>query len=601
MDKNTIWAIVLSGLVLIGSIFVESVFIAPKQQAARQQQIEAQQAADAQARILAKEAEEMISSVVKEDVVTEAENLNEEHFTITTNKAAVTFTNRGGDIISYKLLEHSDKTTGEGVEMVRNVTDSNRAFALAFGDSNVSCVNDIFEVQQNGNVIVFFKNFNVKDEAGKTHEFRLAKRYEFKADDYAFLLGIEINPVGDTAGLNVGGVAYTLRTAPQIGPEYNKNDRYEVRQYLALNKNKKIKKNLVSKYYNTEYDWAGIAGKYFTTLVKPVDPTTMSSSVRTIVDEGNAQLFLTRNAVEGNAITQDLYYVYVGPRSEKELIRYNSKDNNAWNLVNIKFNQALSTSGIFSFLEVALKWSLEMVYKLVKNWGVAIIILTIILKIILFPLNKKSAVGSLKMQQLQPQVQAIQNKYKDDQQKMSMEMQKLYKQAGYNPAAGCLPMILQMVILISLYNVFNNYFEFRGASFISGWIDDLSVGDYVWQWDKQIPVLSTFLGNSIRILPFVYLLTQLINGVITQAGQPSGGAQQAQMKFMMFGLPCLFFFMFYNVPSGLMLYWTVSNIFQMGQQLAINSIMKKKRNEVVAAKPVNKNEAKFKGGKKKTR
>ena len=230
-------------------------------------------------------------------------------------------------------------------------------------------------------------------------------------------------------------------------------------------------------------------------------------------------------------------------------------------------------------------------------------ILTIILKIILFPLNKSSSMGSLKMQQIQPQMQAIQEKYKDDQQKMSLELSNLYKEAGYNPASGCLPMILQMLILLSLYNVFNNYFEFRGAPFIRGWIDDLSVGDKIWSWEKNIPIISGFTQNTIRLLPIIYTLSQLLNGKITQyGGAAAGGRNKGQMALMMYGLPIIFFFILYNVPSGLLLYWAVSNVLQIGQQLLINSMMKKKRAEMEKNKPViNKNVVKFKGGKKKTR
>jgi len=273
-------------------------------------------------------------------------------------------------------------------------------------------------------------------------------------------------------------------------------------------------------------------------------------------------------------------------------------------LFNVKFNEALQTSAFLSLIEVALKWSMEMINKVVHNWGISIIILTIILKIILFPLNKKSAIGTLKMQQLQPQMTAIQEKYKDNQQKLSEETTKLYKESGYNPVSGCLPMILQMIILFALYNVFNNYFEFRGASFIPGWIDDLSIGDSIWSWNKNIWLISSFTQNNLRLLPIIYTVSQLFNGKITQYG--GAGATNAQSKMqmdlMMYGMPILFFFLFYNVSSGLLLYWTVSNFIQMGQQLVINKIMAKKRAEMNLAQPeVNKNVLKFKGGKKKTR
>ena len=171
------------------------------------------------------------------------------------------------------------------------------------------------------------------------------------------------------------------------------------------------------------------------------------------------------------------------------------------------------------------------------------------------------------MQELQPKMQALQEKYKGDQQKLQIETSKLYKEAGYNPASGCLPMLFQFLILFAMYNLFNNYFEFRGASFIKGWIDDLSDGDSVYQLKTFIPLV----GNHIRVLPVIYLVSQLFYGKITQMGGTLQSAQSSgQMKFMTYGLPLIFFFLFYNAPSGLILFWTVSNVIRMIQQVIIN-------------------------------
>ena len=188
--------------------------------------------------------------------------------------------------------------------------------------------------------------------------------------------------------------------------------------------------------------------------------------------------------------------------------------------------------------------------------------------------------SSLKMQKIQPKVQALQAKYKDNPQKQQEEMAKIYKEAGYNPMSGCLPMLVQFLLLWSMFNIFNNYFEFRGASFIPGWISDLSAGDSLYTLKKSIP----FFGNQIRILPFIYLGIQLLSGKITGGmagtGTPATAQTQTQMKMMMYGMPILFFFMFYNASSGLLLYWTSSTIFQIIQQLIINTMMQKKRDEM---------------------
>ncbi|MBQ5490698.1 MAG: membrane protein insertase YidC [Treponema sp.] len=609
MDKNTVWAIVLSFLVVVVSAVVEIKVIIPRQQAkaeekalvqqkeeeARQQQLESHQL------IAAEETSEQEGEEVPVTV-------SEENFTITTNKVQVTFTNRGGDIISYKLLEHLDKDTNSGVQMADNITPLNRAFSVSLGDANADILNDVFNVKKiDDYTIGFYKNYEYTDGSGNVQKFVLGKLYTFKPDEYMFRLDITVNGQDGTSGLNVDGASYTLRTSPQIGPHYNPKDRYEVRQYIAYNasKNKKTKKAISDRYFNKYYDWAGVAGKYFTILVKPEDASVMKDSVRCVTESSNdytnAQVMLTRNAIE-KAQSTDSYYIYIGPRNETELVKYNSRDTNGWDLYNAKLNQALQTSGFLSPIEKVLKWAMEMIYKLVHNWGISIIILTVILKIILFPLNRKSALGTLKMQELQPQMQALQEKYKDNPQKMNEESAKLYKQVGYNPASGCLPIVLQMIILFAMYNVFNNYFEFRGASFIKGWIDDLSVGDSIWTWEKQIPLISGFTQNTLRILPFVYTISQLFNGMITQYGGAGGGQSKTQMALLMYGMPIMFFFILYNVASGLILYWTVSNILQMGQQVVINKITKKQRQELAKnKKPVNIYDEKFKSGKKKTR
>lgn len=606
MEKNTVWAIGLSTLVLVGSLIVEYKVILPKQQAAMEkQQAELALKQEEQAKV-EKKAEEQFSTAG--EIIAGQPEIEEKHYTITTDKVEAIFTSRGGDLISYKLLEHNDKDTGSGVQMVDNVTATNRAFSLGFGQTTETIVNENFAAKMEGdNTIIFTRKFNKKDDFGNIHTFTLMKRYEFLPGEYVFRMGVGIK-LDDGNGLESNGAAYTIRTSPQIGPHFDrKHDRYEVRQLLLFNGKKREKPSLVNKEYEKEYQWVGVGGKYFTILIKPEDPSKMTTKVVTSSksesDYENSQVFISRSSIApGTSVAQDVYYVYIGPRSEQEYKRYNLADDNGWGLSNAKFNHALATSGVLSWIEVVLKWGMEMIYRLVRNWGVAIIILTVILRIILFPLSRSSAIGTLKMQQLQPKMQEIQEKYKDNQQKLAEETSKLYKEAGYNPMSGCLPMILQMVILFALYNVFNNYFEFRGATFIRGWIDDLSMGDKIWTWKKDLPFITTLTQNTLRILPFIYLFSQLLNGKITQYGGAAGGQSAGQMKFMMYGLPIIFFFMFYNVPSGLLLYWTVSNILQIGQQIMINNTMKKKRAEMEKNKPaVNANVLKFKGGKKKTR
>ena len=535
MDRNTIMAVVLSALVLIGYTIVQVKFF-PKPQ---QSQATEQTAADAAQAEGEAEKAEAANAQVQSFVQAEDTNepvITEQQYVIETKKARVTFTNKGGDIVGYELLDHKDNKTGRGVEMAENVTASNRAFALNFGGTDGSVVNDLFVVKE------------FPEENGE------------KKIDFAAKSG--------------GNASYTLRTSPQVGPQFNpKVDRYESRSFIALNEGKGKRIRLGTnqyKEYNKPFNIAGIGGKYFCELVIPAENGNFQTAWYSTNASGSvmsdAQALLVRKPTTQKQ-TNDVYYVYVGPRNEKDLKKYLTADANAWKLSGIRLTDALESSGFLGWLEAILKFILETLYKFVHNWGISIILMTIILKIALFPLTMKSSLGTLKMQEMQPKLTAIQNKYKDNPQMMQAETAKVYQAAGYNPMSGCLPMIFQMLCLFAMYNLFNNYFEFRGASFIKGWIDDLSDGDSVYQLKTFIPLV----GNHIRVLPVIYLVSQLFYGKITQMGGTLQSAQSSgQMKFMTYGLPVIFFFLFYNAPSGLILFWTVSNVIQMIQQVIIN-------------------------------
>ena len=588
MDKNTIWAIVLSTLVIVGSYFLLPKVFGTKNKEVQEQpavEVVTEEASTQTASLFSEQDEQLIAEVEEEaeteDAVTEA--AVEETITIDTGLAKVVFTTKGGDILSYKLMGHNDKETNDFVELSDGITETNRTCALAMGGAANDIINEIFTYEKTDPyTILFKKNITIKDASGKKRSYTLGKRYSFKPNEYMFKLDILIHS-NDGTDIDFNGTAYTLRTSPQIGPRFNqKQNRYENRQFLAYN-GKKTKKVILSanveKKYEKEMLWGGIAGKYFMELVIPTDSTILGTptySAAVVKDDyANAQAMFERKGTTKDI--QDSYYMYFGPREDKSLKVYNSPEKNAWNFGGYKITEAMQSSGLFSWLEAILKWCLEMLHKIISNWGICIIVLTVILKILMFPLTKKQSMSSLKMQELQPKLQAIQKKYAGDQQKMQQETSKLYQQAGYNPAAGCLPMLFQFLIIIAMFNLFNNYFEFRGASFIPGWIPDLTEGDSVYTFKFNIPLLNT---SDLRILPIIYVGTQILSSWISQKTNPTGGQSEKTMKFMMYGMPLMFFFIFYSAPSGLLLYWLTSNILQVGQQFIINKMLAKKRAEM---------------------
>ncbi len=222
--------------------------------------------------------------------------------------------------------------------------------------------------------------------------------------------------------------------------------------------------------------------------------------------------------------------------------------------------------GIFGWLAVPLLQALKWVNGYVGNYGWSIIILTVIINLAMFPLRHKSVVSMRKMQEVQPEVKAIQDRYAKlkmsdpARQKMNAEMMTLYRERGVNPASGCVPMLLTLPVLFAFYSMLSVAIELRGAPFI-GWIRDLSVYDPLF------------------ITPVLMGLTQLVQTKMT----PST-ADPMQQKMMLF-MPLIFMTMFIWAPSGLVLYWTMSNLWAIGQQVLTNKIIGPSPQRGVGAKP----------------
>ena len=211
--------------------------------------------------------------------------------------------------------------------------------------------------------------------------------------------------------------------------------------------------------------------------------------------------------------------------------------------------------GMFRWFVVPLHNALKWVHGYAGNWGWSIIILTVIINLVMFPLRHKSVVSMRKMQEIQPEVKAIQERYKNlkmsdpARSKQNTEMMNLYRERGVNPASGCVPMLLTLPILIAFYSMLSVAVELRGAPFIL-WIKDLSSYDPLY------------------ITPLLMGATQFIQTKMT----PQTGADPLQQKMMLF-MPIMFTGMFIFMPSGLVIYWTASNIWTIGQQVLTNKLI----------------------------
>ena len=586
MEKNTILAVVLSSFVLIGFLVVQNIMMD------NQSNIEQSEQQAVPPAVIASDpvSEDFVSEApVSADIRSELDNaqppltrpvsdmmsdgtqselLVSEYITIDTNTITAVLTNAGGDMVSWKLKEHSDHD--ENVDMIFAGNKEAHAFSIAFGGMEAQPVSALFHVNRiSEHSVEFYRDFT----APSTNTvFRLTKRYDFKPNDYMFELTVTLNGGQNMSEFNFSGNAYTLAFGPQIGPKFEKLDaRYDYRQYHTYINGKRRNAKL-NDVIDTRPTWAAISGKYFTFIAIP--HLAQYSAVFTDTLEPGipsaSRLSIIRPAVNQQMVT-DTYKFFLGPKSQEVLAVYHSGLND-FKFKESSLTDAASSRGFFAPLERLLKWLLQLCYKIVPNYGVAIILLTLLIKIIFFPLTKKSSEATSRMQELGPKIKEIQEKNKGNPQKLNSEMAAFYQKEGYNPLSGCLPMLLQIPIFLAMYNLFNNHFDLRGASFIAGWIPDLSKPESIFDFPDgfRLPILG---WTAIRALPFIYVGSQLMYGKFTQTpGQQSTN----QMKMMMYVMPIAFFFILYNVPSGLLLYWIFSNLFTLVQQVLINKYKQSK-------------------------
>ena len=203
-----------------------------------------------------------------------------------------------------------------------------------------------------------------------------------------------------------------------------------------------------------------------------------------------------------------------------------------------------------------------LLYGLIPNYGVVVVLFAVLIKLVTYPLMAKQLRSSKKMQEISPIMNNIKIKYKNNPTLQQQKMAALFQEHKINPLAGCLPLLIQMPVLMSVFMVFRNTIEFRGESFVF-WINDLSAAD----------TLFSFGGIPINILPFLMSASMYYTMKLSSASQPAGGdpAQEATQQMMKYMFPGMMFFLFYSFPSGLNLYYLCFNIMQIAQQKIINN------------------------------
>lgn len=447
------------------------------------------------------------------------------------------FSNRGAQLVSFQLKGY-DEEDGKPVDLVKSRPAGSTDFPFAIETSNgrltrlANSALHVVDEKKEGEATTLQYRYVSPEGAEVRKTFRLGPSYLFEFDisvtprvPYRVVLGPGIRTIDpgsqDTQFITTGnGVVQIEDSLDVVARE--KAAGFEV--------------------FDEPVDYIGIEDNYFLIAVKPqVASNTLFRSVRipfgSNPEETRKELYAGINALDGRVRGS----AFFGPKQADILEAYG-------------LERALKFGWfglIGRFLLTALIW----IYGFVGNYGWAIVLLTVVIKIILYPLQHKAIVSMKKMQKVQPKVNALKDKYKkaktdaEQRQKMNMEMMKLYQQEGINPMSGCLPILLQLPILWAFYGLLSNAIELRGAEFM-GWINDLSAPDPYY------------------LTPILMTATMFIQQWMTPTT-----LDPVQRRIFMI-LPLVFGFIFKDFPSGLVLYWLVQNVLTIIQQAIMNRYWK---------------------------
>ncbi len=493
-----------------------------------------------------------------------------------------TFLNKNrGNVLLYDLV---DPVLGLGSLWLKLGSWENEA-TLA----NITGGDNQYNFKREGNDFIFTCKLKKKED---DTVYTIQKIYKFIDNENLFKLDIKINNNKNLpTDFDNSGIAYSIGWGPSLGINsreekpnkslkdvfsyFNGKDLVKVDsrgEEILINSGnffgigtKKVKKLFT--IWNKEGDdsWISSNGHYFVAIMYPDN-----KNYKYFFDyrgSKNSKIYYCGFARASDVSHVDSsFYIYIGPKIGSILKRYNNFNKGDFNIKNSNISKI--NEKIVYGLGNAIGWLLEKIYLVVKNYGLAIIILTIIIKIILFPLTQSSMKSQQKMSKLQPKIKELQEKYKDKPELLNRETMNLYKKEKINPLGGCLPMLLQMPILFSMYYFLNQMVALKGASFL--WIKDLSAPDAVFNFGFTVPILNM---SSLNILPIIMVLTQVLSSLLMPDLKTN---KQAQL--MVWGMPIFFFFIFYNVSSGLVLYWTVMNILNLAQQMVLNYSQRKNMN-----------------------
>lgn len=495
-------------------------------------------------------AEEGVKEVASEDEATLVKDVEEHEgsnaaidreqektLIIENEELRITLSTIGGSVRDIELKNYFANEYERNIAFI-TADDDLHSFGVVFSKGKFNCNDFLFEV------------IKTTERAGV---FRLRKGdieivRTYSLPESGFLLNVTVDVINH-------GQAQSINAEYDLFADANVafDSAYEKRfvRFAVLDKDK-IRSAHFDKVrtkgalYEGDIQWLGLRKKYFSIFVKP--SFTMQHARASVIKGTVLRGFIKtpqRVLAPGESFS-DTFNVFMGP---SKLILLRS--------MNMGFDKVFS-GGFWGLFRMGLLMLLGFFYNIFHNYGLAIIALTITIKILFIPLTHKSFSSMKKMQELQPKMKALQEQFKSDPQKLNKEVMELYKKHKVNPLGGCFPLLLQMPIFIALYQVLSEAVELRGAPFWL-WIKDLSEADQFIQFPFTIPLVNI---SSLNVLPIL-----MMGSMIWQQKLTGSSAQSKEQQQMMLMMPIIFVFIFYNLPSGLVLYWLLNNVLTIGHQL----------------------------------
>jgi len=476
--------------------------------------------------------------------------------TLENEQLRISFTNKGGRICKVELKNYK---RSDGSPLV--LLDENSGnFAYQFPSKDAKAINseELFytlKQNENGKGLVYALNFG----NGKSIE----HQFQLNDNDYTVKFNLQLNGMESIIAANTNFIDFTWsqqllqQEKTQEAEERTSTIyyRYADDEPDYLSETKDLKEDL-----KTPIQWVSFKQQYFNTALI-ADKAFTEGVIETRKDEKKEKVkLMTANLIipfnHGNNESNSFQF-YFGPNHYKTLQKYN-----------VQLERVVPMGwGIFGWVNKYL--TVNVFYWLgqfLSNFGIIIFLLTFIVKTILFPLVYRSYLSSAKMRVLKPEMDIIKEKYGNDMAKLQQENMKLYRKAGVNPMGGCVPVLLQMPILIAMFQFFPSAFELRQQSFL--WATDLSTYDSIFNLPFSIP----FYGDHVSLFTLLMTASTLVYTVYNN--QMTGVT--GQMKYLSYIMPIMFLGFFNSYSSGLTYYYFVSNLFTIGQQLLIRSFVDEK-------------------------